>query len=300
MIETFKIIRFRQATLAQIDEANEIIGEYRTLGFILTLRQLFYQFVSRAALAKTLAFEYKRLGRTVTDARRAGRIDWGAIEDRTRNVRRLPTWDDPSKIINACASQYRESLWSRQPYRPEVWIEKDALIGVIEGVSNEFRAPYFSCRGNVSESEMYAAGKRFADHLEQGQVPVVLHLSDHDPNGLDMTRDIRERLALFARQEIEVRRLALNLDQTAALPPNFAKEKDSRYAAYVRQFGRNCWELDALSPDVISGLVRDALEGLIEADAWAEAMASEEENRAVLIKASDNWSLVESVLRTAP
>jgi hypothetical protein len=292
MIETFKIIRFRQATLAQIDEANEIIGEYRTLGFILTLRQLFYQFVSRAALAKTLAFEYKRLGRTVTDARRAGRIDWGAIEDRTRNVRRLPTWDDPSKIINACASQYRESLWSRQPYRPEVWIEKDALIGVIEGVSNEFRAPYFSCRGNVSESEMYAAGKRFADHLEQGQVPVVLHLSDHDPNGLDMTRDIRERLALFARQEIEVRRLALNLDQTAALPPNFAKEKDSRYAAYVRQFGRNCWELDALSPDVISGLVRDALEGLIEADAWAEAMASEEENRAVLIKASDNWSLV--------
>jgi hypothetical protein len=299
MIETFKIIRFRQATLAQIDEANEIIGEYRTLGFILTLRQLFYQFVSRAALANTLA-EYKRLGRTVTDARRAGRIDWGAIEDRTRNVRRLPTWDDPSKIINACASQYRESLWSRQPYRSEVWIEKDALIGVIEGVSNEFRAPYFSCRGNVSESEMYAAGKRFADHLEQGQVPVVLHLSDHDPNGLDMTRDIRERLALFARQEIEVRRLALNLDQTAALPPNFAKEKDSRYAAYVRQFGRNCWELDALSPDVISGLVRDALEGLIEADAWAEAMASEEENRAVLIKASDNWSLVESVLRTAP
>jgi hypothetical protein len=299
MIETFKIIRFRQATLAQVDEANEIIGEYRTLGFILTLRQLFYQFVSRAALANTLA-EYKRLGRTVTDARRAGRIDWGAIEDRTRNVRRLPTWDDPSEIINACASQYRESLWSRQPYRPEVWIEKDALIGVIEGVSNEFRAPYFSCRGNVSESEMYAAGKRFADHLEQGQVPVVLHLSDHDPNGLDMTRDIRERLALFARQEIEVRRLALNLDQTAALPPNFAKEKDSRYAAYVRQFGRNCWELDALSPDVISGLVRDALEGLIEADAWAEAMASEEENRAVLIKASDNWSLVESVLRTAP
>ena len=299
MIETFKIIRFRQATLAQIDEANEIIGEYRTLGFILTLRQLFYQFVSRAALANTLA-EYKRLGRTVTDARRAGRIDWGAIEDRTRNVRRLPTWDDPSEIINASASQYRESLWSRQPYRPEVWIEKDALIGVIEGVTNEFRAPYFSCRGNVSESEMYAAGKRFAAHLEQGQVPVVLHLSDHDPNGLDMTRDIRERLALFARQEIEVRRLALNLDQTAALPPNFAKEKDSRYAAYVRQFGRNCWELDALSPDVISGLVRAELEGLIDADAWAGAMASEEENRAVLIKASDNWSLVESVLRTAP
>lgn len=259
MIEAFKTIRFRQATLAQIDEANEIVGEYLTLGFILTLRQLFYQFVSRQAVANALA-EYKGLGRTVTDARRAGRIDWGAIEDRTRNVRRLPTWDDPSEIVSACASQYRESLWSRQPYRPEVWIEKDALIGVIEGVSNEFRVPYFSCRGNVSESEMYAAGKRFAALLEQGQVPVVLHLVDHDPNGLDMTRDIRERLKMFARQEIEVRRLALNLDQTAGLPPNFAKEKDSRYAAYVRRFGRDCWELDALSPNVISGLVRAELE----------------------------------------
>jgi len=158
MIETFKIIRFRQATLAQIDEANEIIGEYRTLGFILTLRQLFYQFVSRAALANTLA-EYKRLGRTVTDARRAGRIDWGAIEDRTRNVRRLPTWDDPAHSIADAASSYREDVWATQPYRPEVFIEKDALVGVIEGVCNEFRVPYFSCRGNVSDSEMYIAAK---------------------------------------------------------------------------------------------------------------------------------------------
>ena len=105
MIETFKTIRFRQATLAQIDKANEIIGEYRTLGFIMTLRQLFYQFVSRAALANTLA-EYKRLGRTVTDARRVGLIDWDAIEDRTRNVHRLPTWDDPSEIVDVPLKMY--------------------------------------------------------------------------------------------------------------------------------------------------------------------------------------------------
>ena len=299
MIEAFKKILFRQATLAQIDKANKIIGEYLTLGFILTLRQLFYQFVSRAAIANTFD-EYRRLGRTVTDARRAGRIDWDAIEDRTRTVRRRLTWDDPAERIATCAAIYREDLWASQPYRPEVWIEKDALIGVIEGASEEFRAPYFSCRGNVSESEMYAAGKRFAGYLEQGQVPVVLHLGDHDPNGLDMTRDIRARLAMFARQEIEVRRLALNLDQTAGLPPNFAKEKDSRHPAYVKQFGPHCWELDALAPDVISSVVRAELEGLIDANAWAEAIADEDANRAVLIKASDNWSLVESVLSTAP
>ena len=132
---------------------------------------------------------------------------------------------------------------------------------MIEDVCDEFRAPYFSCRGNVSEPEMYAAGKRFARIVRQGQVPIVLHFGDHDPNGVDMTRDIRERLRMFARREIEVRRIALNLGQVTGLPPNFAKENDSRYAAYVRQFGTtDCWELDALAPNVISGLVRDELD----------------------------------------
>jgi hypothetical protein len=146
-------------------------------------------------------------------------------------------------IVSACADQYREDVWTSQTYRPEVWIEKDALTGVIAVVSEEFRVPWFSCRGNVSDSEMYAAGKRFERIIGQGQVPIVLHLGDHDPNGLDMTRDVQDRLTMFARQDIEVRRLALNLEQTAGLPPNFAKETDSRYAAYVRQFGAtDCWE----------------------------------------------------------
>lgn len=263
MIEAFKAIRFRPATRALIGHANGIIGEYQALGFTLTLRQLFYQFVARPALGLANTFDdYKRLGRTVTDARRAGLIDWAAIEDRTRNVHRLPTWDEPSEIVSSCSEQYREDAWASQPYRPEVWIEKDALTGVIEDVSNALRAPYFSCRGNVSEPEMYAAGKRFARVVRQGQVPIVLHLGDHDPNGVDMTRDIHERLKMFARQEIEVRRIALNLSQVTGLPPNFAKENDSRYAAYVRQFGTtDCWELDALAPNVISGLVRGSDRG---------------------------------------
>ena len=301
MIETFKDTRFKPATLALIEHANGIIDEYRALGFTLTLRQLFYQFVSRPALGlENSVGDYKRLGRTVTDARRGGLIDWGAIEDRTRNVRSLPTWDDPSSIVSACACQYREDVWANQIYRPEVWIEKDALTGVIEGVSEEFRAPWFSCRGNVSDSEMYAAGKRFERIAGQGQVPIVLHLGDHDPNGLDMTRDVQDRLRMFARQDIEVRRLALNLDQTADLPPNFAKETDSRYAAYVQRFGAtDCWELDALAPNVISDLVRDELGNLIDADAWASAIADENDNRSVLTAAAGNWSLVKSVLRPA-
>jgi hypothetical protein len=302
MIEAFKAIRFRPATIALIDNINTIVGEYQALGFILTLRQLFYQFVSRPSLGLANTFDdYKRLGRTVTDARRAGLIDWDAIEDRTRNVHRLPTWDDPPEIVASCAEQYREDLWASQRYRPETWIEKDALTGVIEDVCDELRTPYFSCRGNVSEPEMYAAGKRFAQIARQGQIPIVLHLGDHDPNGVDMTRDIRERLRIFARREIEVRRIALNLGQVTGLPPNFAKEKDSRYATYVRQFGTtDCWELDALAPNVISDLVRDELNRLIDQDAWAKANAGEDDNRSVLAAAASNWSLVKSALRAAP
>ena len=232
-----------------IGQANRIIAEYQALGFVLTLRQLYYQFVSRAAIANTLA-EYKRLGTIIRSGRRAGLIDWDAIEDRTRNVRRLPSWSNPSEIIEAVSRQYREDLWAGQYFRPEVWIEKDALLGVIENVCEEFRVPYFACRGNNSESEQYKAGKRFADYRDEGLTPLVLHLGDHDPNGLDMTRDNRDRLALFARGDVEVRRIALNLDQVELYrpPPNPAKETDSRYAAYARQFGTECWELDALEP----------------------------------------------------
>jgi hypothetical protein len=172
---------------------------------------------------------------------------------------------------------------------------------VIEDVCDELRTPYFSCRGNVSEPEMYAAGKRFARIARQGQIPIVLHLGDHDPNGVDMTRDIHERLRMFARREIEVRRIALNLGQVTDLPPNFAKENDSRYATYVRQFGTtDCWELDALAPNVISDLVRDGLNRLIDQDAWARANAQEDDNRSVLAAAASNWSLVKSALRAAP
>lgn len=287
------------ATLNVVEQANTIIDEYQAQGFLLTLRQLFYQFVARGLLENLFA-QYKRLGGIIRNARDAGLIDWDAIEDRTRNVRRLPSWSNPSEIIDVVAGQYREDVWAGQHFRPEVWIEKDALLGVIENVCEEYRVPYFACRGNNSESEQYKAGKRFADCLDEGLTPVVLHLGDHDPNGLDMTRDNRDRIALFARGDVEVRRIALNLDQVELYrpPPNPAKETDSRYAAYARQFGTECWELDALGPDVIARLIRAELVGLIDDVAWNSAMAAEEENRTVLMKAAGTGPRSKTCLRT--
>src|SRR5215831_9209334 len=136
MRETFISKKFQQKTLGLIERANAIIEEYVEQGFVLTLRQLYYQFVARVIIENSVA-SYKRLGSILNDARLAGLVDWDHIEDRTRNLRTHAAWDDPADIIRSAASSYREDLWRDQIWRPEVWIEKDALLGVIEGVCRE-------------------------------------------------------------------------------------------------------------------------------------------------------------------
>jgi hypothetical protein len=222
------------------------------------------------------------------------------MEDRTREVYTHAAWDDPAERIRSAAYSYMEDQWRNQRYRPEVWIEKSALLGVVEGICNELRVPYFATIGNSSQPLLYAAGRRFAEYLDQGLIPLVLHLADHDPNGIDMTRDVRTQLRLYARTEIEVRRIALTMDQVREYdpPPNFAKETDTRYDAYVRQFDTtDCWELDALSPTVISNLIRSEITELIDEPQWKSALATEKRNRGLLHRAAENWSNVEKLLK---
>ena len=298
--EVFIPYQPRGSTRAVIDQANAIIDEYSAEGFVLTLRQLFYQFVARNKLVNTQK-EYRRLGSIIRTARDGGLVDWEAIEDRTREVNFHTFWASPSGIIQDDADSYREDIWLSQRYRPEVWIEKDALLGVIEDVCTELRVPYFAHRGNNSHTLQYQAGKRFARYIDQGQIPIVLHLTDHDPKGVDMTRDVRERLALYARADIEVRRLALTMAQVRRyrLPPNSAKETDTSFKAYVRQFDtQKCWELDALSPSVIADLIRSEVEGLIDQRRWRQAIASENRNRRLLANVARNWPKVEKLLKT--
>src|SRR5215471_2627579 len=207
--------------------------------------------------------------------------------------------NNPAGIISAAAEQYREDLWAGQRYRPEVWIEKEALLGVVEGVCTELRVPYFAHRGNNSQTLQYQAGKRFARYLDQGLIPLVLHLADHDPNGIDMTRDNIKRLALYARHEIEVRRIALNMDQVRPHnpPPSFVKDGDTRTSGYRERFGTDeCWELDALSPTLIANLIRTEIEQLTDRLKWRSAQVREESSRELLDAVAANWTKVEKTL----
>jgi hypothetical protein len=288
--------RFRLPALILIEKCNDILDRYHNEGYDMTLRQLYYQLVSAGEIPNNQR-EYNRLGCVVNDARLAGLIDWDYIVDRTRNVRSLAHWETPSDIVEAVSNQYRIDKWEGQEFRPEVWIEKDALAGVFERVCNELDVPMFSCRGYTSQSEMYAASQRFGGYRDDGQTPYILHFGDHDPSGIDMTRDIGDRLQIF-ETDVEVNRLALNFDQiqTYKPPPNPAKISDSRAKVYIKRFGSESWELDALPPDVLAALVREQIENLLDANLWQEAVEKEAEQRVILKSISDRFDDVSDFL----
>jgi hypothetical protein len=280
---------FRASTISIIEQANNLIDEYREQGYTMTLRQLYYRLVA-AALIPNREESYKNLGSIVNDARLAGMIDWEMIEDRTRGVETISSWDSPSDIIRSCVRSYKIDLWKNQPYRVECWIEKEALAGVFARVCEELRVPYLSCRGYTSQSEMWRASERLKEYVEEGKTAYIIHFGDHDPSGIDMSRDIEDRLNIF-NAEFEFKRIALNMDQIEehAPPPNPAKTTDSRFASYIDQFGDESWELDALEPAVLAELVRTAVEEVLDRPRWNRAVREENEHKRLLGKVEENW-----------
>lgn len=283
--------KFRPVSRQRIINANEIIAEYAEQGYSLTLRQLYYQFVARDLLANSQQ-NYKALGDTICKGREAGLIDWSAIEDRTRNLQANSHWDNPNDIVASCAECFALDKWQSQAIRPEVWVEKEALVGVIAGCCEDLDVAYFACKGYTSASEMWRAAQRLQRYISlDGQRAIIFHLGDHDPSGIDMTRDIQERLSLFSGHHIEVNRIALNMDQIEELnpPPNPAKPTDARYMDYLEQYGAECWELDALDPPTMCNLIEDAVLSVRDKDEWDAAYKEEQTHREDLALAADRW-----------
>lgn len=320
---------------AIVAEANRICEDYRAQGYDLTLRQLYYQFVARDILPNTQK-SYDKLGSIVNKGRMAGLIDWDYIVDRTRNLRAIGHFTSPSDIVRTAARSFALDKWSTQDVHVEVWVEKEALAGVVQQVANRYDVPYFSCRGYVSQSELWGAAQRAMRYMRAGQRIVILHLGDHDPSGIDMTRDITDRMHTFTdvdwlrdhedefdddevkisdirrsmvehmqldefeQQPIEVRRIALNFDQVQQYdpPPNPAKLTDSRAQGYIAEHGTQSWELDALEPSVLDALIAEHIEAERDDEAWSEIVASEDEHIELLTLASSRWSDVVRFLRT--
>lgn len=281
--------RFGALALKKIEIANQIIEEYSAQGFDLTLRQLYYQFVSRDIIPNSQK-EYKNLGSVINDARLAGLIDWDAIIDRTRELRKNSHWESPHEIVETAAQQFQVDKWVGQEYRVEVWIEKDALVGIIDGICRKLDVPYFSCRGYTSQSEMHEAAKRLERWYENyDQKILIVHLGDHDPSGKDMSRDIQDRMNLFNGHDmVQVERIALNMDQVRKYnpPPNPAKITDSRAHAYIQEYGNKSWELDALDPKVIAGLITRTVNEYRDEAKFEKRLKLEDKHKRSLLKAA--------------
>jgi len=288
--------RFSKKSLLVIERSNEILEELSAQGFTLTLRQLFYQHVRRDWIPNTQK-SYDNLGNTISEARLCGLVDWNHMEDRIRDLAALPHWSDPSDVINSAAEGYHIDMWAAQKYRPEVWIEKDALSGIVEGVCRKLDVPYFCCRGYTSQSSMWGGAMRLKKWARAGQIPYIFHFGDHDPSGKDMTRDIMDRLKMFMGP-VKLERLALNMDQIKQYnpPPNPAKVSDSRYQAYMEEFGEDSWELDALEPKQIVELIESNIKKLIEPKAWKKDEKRFEADQTLLRKCSSRWDDVRDFL----
>jgi hypothetical protein len=280
-------------SLRTVVQAQEILEDYMDQGYTMTLRQLYYQFVSRDLCTNTQK-SYSRLGDIVTKARMAGMLDWDGIEDRGRQPTIWSEYNSVSDALEEPLRGFRLPRLHNQPTYVELWVEKDALSGVLSRVAAEYHVPVMVNKGYSSASAMRAAAERIRDACESynSSAAVVLYLGDLDPSGEDMVRDVTDRIRLFADDgqdedgyrlneslEFEVKKLALNPDQVAKYrpPPNPAKMTDSRAKEYIKKFGKQSWEVDALPPEVLSEVIRDAIE--LELDLERMEKVKREEKR---------------------
>ena len=309
-----------------IRTCDEILTRYARRGMDLTLRQLHYQLVAHdlypdewidAAYNRKMGLDpntkntqknYDRLGNIVSRAREAGMLDWDHIKDRGRSVSKFPHWGDPADFIKKVTKQFNLDMWEDQPKRVEVWVEKDALSQVIEQAADPFDVPTFATKGYMSSSSAWdAAHNRFRKWADREQEVVIIHLADHDPSGVHMTKDVEERIELYGRGyrdehkplQLQVERLALTLDQVEEHnpPPNPAKESDSRMPAYVAEFGiTTSWELDALDPEVLVNMIQDAIQSHLDMDLYNARRAQEEHDEEMLKTVADHWDAVVELL----
>lgn len=277
----FKPKKFSTEVRAILTQANAIIAEYEAQDLRMTLRQLYYQFVSRDVIPNTEK-SYKRLGSIISDGRLAGEIDWDAIEDRARQPQAAPHWANVREALDGRLRSFRLDRWEGQPKRVELWVEKDALAGVLLPIAVRWHITLMVNRGYSSSSAMYESAVRLQADARPMQFKHVLYLGDHDPSGEDMVRDVRDRLTMFGVSGLEVTKVALTMAQVRQYnpPPNPAKLTDSRATKYVEEHGDESWEVDALPPDVLTRIVEAAIREHVDVRRMNRVRQEEDAQRA--------------------
>lgn len=281
-------LRLRPDNIKRLEIINKIIEEYASQGYKLTLRQLYYQLVSRDIIPNRIQ-EYAKLSTLLVKGRMAGVVDWSAIEDRIR-VPYIPySVDDVEDAIADTISQYRLDRQKGQDVYIELWVEKDALSGVLKEITRKYHIKLMVNRGYTSCTAMYDAYNRMQEERDEGKEVHILYLGDHDPSGLDMIRDIKDRLEEFG-VDVNVKQIGLTMEQIKKFnpPPNPAKITDPRAKEYISIHGNTSWEVDALNPETLHKLVKANVEKLIDMNLFASVITQEEADKEQLRKFAMN------------
>lgn len=243
----------------------------------LTVRQLYYQLVSRGIIEKTEA-AYKNLTvKRSVELRKEGLIRYGKFSDATRWQRRPTTYRDIEDLLLDAAKSYRKSIWQESDQYVEVWCEKDALSGIIYDVTEQYDIPLMSARGYSSLSFLHSAACEIKYHHAMGKDVCLYHLGDFDPSGQDAARAIKETLRDMARVPFDFVQLAVTPDQIDwyELPERPTKKSDSR----AKEWEGGSVELDAINPNDLRKIVRDALDSHIDENLLARTILAENAER---------------------
>jgi hypothetical protein len=270
-----------------VAEALEVFKQYDSA---LTLRQLYYRLVSKHLFPNTIN-SYKRLSRIMVRAREERDVPVNCLEDRSRRILGrgdtgyTSAQDFLRRRITGLKESYKEfrmPMWDVQPNYILVSLEKDALSRVVSEVANQYSVRTFPTRGYPS----FTYVQRMASYMRtrlKGKPTHVLYFGDFDPSGVDIERDLTERLAKYDAGDFMVRRIALTREQIVdySLPPMPVKRSDARSDGFMASYGDQAVELDALDPNTLKLLVARSIASHIDIGAWRR---KEEE-----IESLQNW-----------
>lgn len=254
-----------------------------------TVRGVFYLASSFGVVPKTENEGYRPVQRELLKMRREGYIPWGWITDGSWSRWGHRRYGGLSSYARQVAANYRRDYWHDSEEYVEIWLEKEALRGVISPVViEEFGLDLYVTKGQPSVRYLYDAAE---DIAEDGRPTYVYVLADFDPGGLRIFDRIKAELEGFVGEaaNLLVRRLALTPYQVQLydLPTRPGKEKDPNAAAFARRFGDRCVELDAMPPNTLRELVREKLEAHMDPDHLRRLKLAEREERRGLREIED-------------
>jgi hypothetical protein len=270
-------------TRSDIDSIKAAIVEALKLDAPMTVRQVFYRLVSTGVIAKTEA-EYKgTVVRLLGEMRRDGEIPFGWIADNTRWMRKPNTHESLEAMLRHTAEGYRRQVWDNQDAYVEVWLEKDALSGVLYQETSRWDVPLMVTRGYPSLSYLHSAAQAIGAECKPAH---LYYFGDYDPSGLDIPRKVEQDLRAFAPDaEITFTRVAVNEGQIQDLnlPTRPTKKTDSR----SKGFAGESVEVDAIPPRQLREMVRACIDRHVDPAAYRQLLAAERAERETLGNLAD-------------